>query len=99
MLRWKRSRTPGRIRFWVLSRRKLAAAGAAAAAAAILWVVNYPAAVGVSAAVRQLPIYCVQREQKVVAISFDAAWGDGRMRQCLAMQGTAVFAQIILLAF
>ena len=29
---------------------------------------------------RQLPIYCVQRDQKMVAISFDAAWGDVRER-------------------
>lgn len=25
---------------------------------------------------RNLPIYCVETEQKVVAISFDAAWAD-----------------------
>lgn len=24
----------------------------------------------------QLPIYCVQRDQKLVSISFDAAWGN-----------------------
>lgn len=51
-------------------------------AALIFGVVNYyPAAVGASAAVRQLPIYCVQRDQKLISISFDAAWGDVRERQ------------------
>ncbi|MCI2105814.1 MAG: hypothetical protein LKK00_03735 [Intestinimonas sp.] len=30
---------------------------------------------------RQLPIYCVQRDQKVCAISFDAAWGNVTMRR------------------
>ena len=25
---------------------------------------------------RQLPIYCVQTDQKKVALSFDAAWGN-----------------------
>lgn len=46
-------------------------------AALIFGVVNYyPAAVGASASVRQLPIYCVQRDQKLISISFDAAWGN-----------------------
>ena len=26
---------------------------------------------------RELPIYCVQTDQKKVALSFDAAWGNG----------------------
>lgn len=42
----------------------------------IFWAVNAPVLVGVSASQRQLPIYSVQREDKVVAISFDAAWGN-----------------------
>ncbi len=46
------------------------------ALALIFWTVNSPAIVGVSAAQRQLPIYSVQREDKTVAISFDAAWGN-----------------------
>ena len=30
---------------------------------------------------RQLPIYCVDKgQQKVCSISFDAAWGDVRLR-------------------
>ena len=42
----------------------------------IFWVVNTPALVGVSASKRSLPVYCVQRDDKTVAISFDAAWGN-----------------------
>ena len=42
----------------------------------IFWTVNNPALVGVSASQRQLPVYCVQRDDKVAAISFDAAWGN-----------------------
>ncbi len=49
-------------------------------AAAMFYIVNFPAAVGASAATRQLPIYCVQRDQKLVSISFDAAWGDAILR-------------------
>ena len=45
-------------------------------AAVMFYVVNYPAAVGTAATTRQLPIYCVQRDQKLVSISFDAAWGN-----------------------
>lgn len=44
--------------------------------ALIFWAVNSPSVVGVAAGDRELPIYCVQREDKVVALSFDAAWGN-----------------------
>lgn len=42
----------------------------------MFWAVNSPAIVGVSASSRQLPVYSVQRDDKVVALSFDAAWGN-----------------------
>lgn len=67
-------------RFFILRRRHLALLCAVLLSAAIFAAVNAPAAVSAAAAVRQLPIYCVERDQKVCAISFDAAWGDGRMR-------------------
>lgn len=44
--------------------------------AVMFWAVNSPAIVGVSSSDKQLPIYCVQREDKTVALSFDAAWGN-----------------------
>lgn len=62
-------------RFLVLRRRTLALACSALAAAAIFAAVNVPAFVSASGTTRQLPIYCVQRDQKVCSISFDAAWG------------------------
>ena len=49
-------------------------------AGVIFGVVNFPWAIGAGASARQLPIYCVQRDQKVVSLTFDAAWGDGRVR-------------------
>ena len=49
-------------------------------AAVFFYVVNYPPVVGAASTTRQLPIYCVQRDQKLVSISFDAAWGDVRVR-------------------
>ena len=42
----------------------------------IVWTVNNPAIVGASATQRLLPVYSVEREDKIVAISFDAAWGN-----------------------
>lgn len=64
-----------------LRRKWWAAAGCLLAAILILCVVNHPAVVGASAATRQLPIYCVEKDYKVLSISFDAAWGDVRLRQ------------------
>ena len=52
-------------------------------AAVMFDVVNYPAAVGTAATTRQLPIYCVQRDQKLVSISFDAAWGNEDTQQLI----------------
>ena len=45
-------------------------------AAAMFLAVNHPVAAGAAATTRQLPIYCVQRDQKMISISFDAAWGN-----------------------
>ena len=53
----------------------LALAGVALACAAIFWAVSSPLTVGASATQRQLPIYCVEKDYKVLSISFDAAWG------------------------
>lgn len=60
----------------VLHRKVLTAALCLLAAAAMFWVVTDPAVVGAAASARQLPIYCVQKDYKVLAISFDAAWGN-----------------------
>ena len=35
-----------------------------------------PEVVTVSASAKKLPIYCVDTEEKKVALSFDAAWGN-----------------------
>ena len=55
-----------------------------AAIAAVIFVgVNSPTALTASATARQLPIYCVQREQKLISISFDAAWGNEDTQQLI----------------
>ena len=63
--------------YWI-HRRVLTAGLCLLAAAGMLYVVNHPAIVGASATTRQLPVYCVARDQKVAALTFDAAWGDLR---------------------
>ena len=46
------------------------------AVALIFWAVNSPALVGAAASTRELPIYNVQRDNKAVSLTFDAAWGN-----------------------
>lgn len=64
------------MKVFLLKRKMLTVVACLLAAAAMFYVVNHPAIVGAAATTRQLPIYCVQRDQKMVSISFDAAWGD-----------------------
>ena len=42
----------------------------------IFYLVGSPRIVGVAATERQLPIYSVEHEDKVISLSFDAAWGN-----------------------
>ena len=71
------------MKVFLLKRKLLTVLACALAAAAIFCAVHYPAAVSAAAADRQLPIYCVQRDQKMVAISFDAAWGNEDTQQLI----------------
>ena len=66
----------GKVRVFLLRRRAVAALGALVLAGAIFYVVNCPPSIMASSAQRQLPIYCVEREQKMCSVSFDAAWGN-----------------------
>lgn len=59
------------------------AAGLVLAVTLIFWTVNNPAIVGASAATRELPIYSVQRDDKVVSLTFDAAWGNEDTQQLI----------------
>ena len=56
-------------------------------AAAMFCTINAPQVVGSAATTRQLPIYCVQRDQKLVSISFDAAWGNEDTEELIAILG------------
>ena len=76
-----------KIRVFCLNRRFLAAVACLLTAAAIFTLVNHPAVVGANAAARQLPIYCVQKDYKVLSISFDAAWGNEDTQQLIGILG------------
>jgi len=66
-----------------ISEKYLAVLACALAAATMFFVVNHPPTATAVATERQLPIYCVQRDQRMVAISFDAAWGEVILREIL----------------
>ena len=67
----------GKLRTMLMRHRRiLGPAALVLAVIAIFWVVNSPAVVGVSTSAKELPIYCVQRSDKAVSLTFDAAWGN-----------------------
>ena len=69
-----------------LRKRYLAIPGALLAICALCLVTNLPAYVTASASQRQLPIYSVQRDYKVCALTFDAAWGNAILRHLRSLQ-------------
>jgi len=60
----------------VLKKKYIAVIATVLAVVMIFYVVDHPAFVGASATTRQLPIYSVERDNKAVALTFDAAWGN-----------------------
>ena len=82
---WKRR---AEVKIFFIERKWWAAAACLVLAAAMFWAVNLPASVLASASARQLPIYCVQRDgQKLISISFDAAWGNEDTQQLIDILG------------
>ena len=75
------------MRIFVIKPRLLAILGCLVAAVGMFWAVNNPAVVGAASTQRQLPIYCVQRDQKMASLSFDAAWGNEDTQQLIDILG------------
>ena len=75
------------MKVFLLRKRHLIVGLGALLAAAIFCIVNIPTAVTASAATRQLPIYCVDRSDNLVSISFDAAWGNEDTQQLIDILG------------
>ena len=74
-------------KFILLKRKALTVLACVLAAAGMFAAVNSPAIVGAAATTRQLPIYRVQRDQKMLSISFDAAWGNEDTQQLIDILG------------
>ena len=72
---------------FIFKRKNLAVIATVIAVAFIFAFVNDPAFVGVSATERQLPIYSVQRDNKAVSLTFDAAWGNEDTQQLIDILG------------
>ena len=68
------------MKFLILRRRTLTVLACALAAAAMFALVNAPAVAEASASSRQLPIYCVQRDQKRIPFTCARAGGDVKGR-------------------
>ena len=69
------------VRIFLLRRTLIAAVCTLALAAAIFYITLYPVSQAAAVSQRQLPIYSVERQDKLCAISFDAAWGEEKVRQ------------------
>ncbi len=76
--------------FIVMTKKRLTLFATILAVILIFFTINDPAIVGASATTRELPIYCVKRDNKAVSLTFDAAWGKKlrrkkkyRKHQCL----------------
>ena len=63
--------------------KKWTVAAACTAGLALALLSMVPKAVMTAATQRDLPIYCVQKDSKVCSLTFDAAWGDAKVRQSL----------------
>ena len=74
-------------KIFFVKRKALTILACAVAAATMFAAVNSPAIVGAAATNRQLPIYRVQRDQKMVSLSFDAAWGNEDTEELIGILG------------
>ena len=72
---------------FVLRKRYFTAGALILAVALIFYMVNNPAIVGATATTRLLPIYSVQRDNKVASLTFDAAWGNEDTQQLIDILG------------
>lgn len=75
------------MKFVLLKRKALSLIICLLCAVAMFCIVSHPAVIG-AAITRQLPIYCVQRDQKVTSLSFDTERGNIRVRQPRSSQIT-----------
>ena len=78
----------GRLIHWAHRHRGIfSAAGVVLAAVLFFSVIFSPRVVGAAATKRELPVYCVDRQEKLVSLSFDAAWGNEDTQQLIDILG------------
>ena len=75
------------MRIFLVRRSHLMLFAGVLVAAALFLAVNLPAPVPAAVATRQLPIYCVDRSDRILSISFDAAWGNEDTQQLIDILG------------
>lgn len=68
-------------RLYVIPRRCLALPAALLCVCLLCLLTTLPASVTTAASERQLPIYSVERDRKLVSLTFDAAWGNAVLRR------------------
>ena len=71
----------------VISKRGFTLAALLLCAVLLVGVITAPVAISAAATDRKLPIYCVQREDKAVSLTFDAAWGNEDTQQLIDILG------------
>ena len=74
-------------RVFFVRKRTLAIPAGLAAVCALCLITTLPSYVSAASTQRQLPIYCVQREDKVCSLTFDAAWGNEDTQQLIDILG------------
>lgn len=74
------------MKFFILTKKSVTAMGICLLVAVLAGIVSLGAVTSVAPTVaepREIPIYCVDTNEKKVAISFDAAWGNEQTEQLL----------------
>lgn len=74
-------------KFLVFTRKRIALGATILVVVFIFIAINDPAIVETSATKRALPIYCVERDNKAVSLTFDAAWGNENTQKLIDILG------------
>ena len=71
------------MKVFILNRKKFMVLVGCIITTALFGIVSLSSSNILSAEERKLPIYCVDKKEKVVSISFDAAWGNEQTQTLL----------------
>ena len=82
------ARRAPRLLLLTINRQRIATVAVVIAAVAIFFAVSHPRVVGAAATARELPVYSVERDNKAVSLTFDAAWGNEDTQQLIDILGT-----------